>query len=196
MYQGYIVIDNKIVTAYCSSNMNEAPPEHFVEWDLDLPVAMGSDIREYDENKNLRPISERILDGLVVLPEGYKVEDENIVPKTHYDMVVEGTVALGTQEYLDHDKKEVVQGTLEECVVAGRLTESEALEIYLADFETTKLMLTKYVTSLGNNPILMGSLSQTEIQELVEYRQSILDVQAPTTYVEEIVWPAKPSSIQ
>ena len=136
MIERYIVLkDSKIVRVYETSQgidgINSSLKFEKIEDhdevrlipDYFRSARPGMDIREWDERLALRPLADRVSDGLVVVPENYKVEGESIVP-----MTVEDKVAAGTMEIPKTMKavgKEIVKMTDAEIVSNGIMTQKE-----------------------------------------------------------------------
>ncbi|HOX32043.1 MAG TPA: hypothetical protein PLB91_06910 [Spirochaetales bacterium] len=133
------VKDNKMLAAYCGplpkgTEYRKVPDgwPHFVP---------GLDVRNFDTAWSLRPLADRIAEGLVVVSEAEVVEGETIRAMTQLERYRDGL------DTLPPGKKvvETTDGTLSlepmtraEQVAAGQLTAQVAYSLDLADCEVLR----------------------------------------------------------
>ena len=104
-----------------------------VEIDEATPVAsesmmdVGMDVREFDECWNLRPLSERVADGLIEIPRGKKLVGEAFVAMTPLERYQFSVDPVPVGMVLEGDCLRCI--TLAEQVTADLITQGQADEV-------------------------------------------------------------------
>ena len=100
-------------------------------------VMKGKDIREYDENYNLRPELDRIIDGLIEAPKGKKLNEAKteLIDKTIKEKIDDGELQLSEYEIYDEDIKDIRQKNNKELcndnvITLGEFKNRKLREIY------------------------------------------------------------------
>ncbi len=87
-----VVKDNKVVGVFNGQKFGEG--RNCVDLPDDCAIFPGSDVREYDAAWNLRPLSDRVKEGLVKISPRHEVVGEEIIPKSLVKLVLEGLEEL------------------------------------------------------------------------------------------------------
>lgn len=90
-------------------------------------IDVGMDIREFDDSWIIRPLSERVADGLIEVPIGKKLVDEKFVSMTQIERYQAGVDPIPVGMVLENDNLRFM--TLAEQVAAGLITQDQADEI-------------------------------------------------------------------
>jgi hypothetical protein len=96
---------------------------------------VGNDVREFDETWNLRPLSERLADGLIPGGDRCKVVGEELVRKSPEELVRDGIdpVPVGMKLIDDARGLRFEAMTRPELVASGQMTEAEAEKLGLIE---------------------------------------------------------------
>lgn len=90
---------------------------------------VGNDIREFNGNYELLPMSER--KEYATIPEGFKIEGEEFVPMTLKERIDAGFITPSDYEIWDEELEQLRGKTLDELVADGLMTKEERFEIKL-----------------------------------------------------------------
>ena len=133
------VVDGKMVAAFCGKKPTGvkvvAVPDG---WPYFVP---GLDVLNFDTEWHLRPLADRIADGLVVVSEAEVVEGETIRAKTVLERYRDGLDQLpkGQKVVLAADGSISLEPmSRAEQVAAGQLTSQVACSLDLADCEANR----------------------------------------------------------
>ena len=161
----YIEIEGSTVTKLVNSDKDLS--DSLTPIPEDAPVSAGMDIREFNPDWTLKPLSERVEKGFIELrtanehegvPAGTVMEKlvgEEILPKTAFDLASEGALQIGADLKLDHEKQQVVPKTPYELAIEGL----EELDFYeYLDHESQTVKTATSVAELLD----AGKLSQEE----------------------------------
>jgi hypothetical protein len=109
--------DGRISEISCGSMV----PEGAVMLPADFCGVVGQRVEEFNEDWSIRPLSNRVKDGLVNLPPGYKLAGENFVPMSADELVKTGQLRLKPTEVLEGagDKAYVREKTFIELMRDG-----------------------------------------------------------------------------
>jgi hypothetical protein len=182
---------NKVKDVICSDREHEG----YVQIDDECFIGIGEDVRSYDSSWKLRPLQDRIDEGLVTLTEFEKVDGENIVTKTRYDLAKEGKILLAGNEYFDDEAKEIKSGTFQELFDLDKISQAEYEEFMANDLRMQRDIRLSKVDAIAMNPLRWAALTPSQQSELAGYRQALLDVPQQAGFPREITWPAAPDSL-
>lgn len=85
----FVVVDNNKVVMVADGQLF-GDGRNCVPVPDDCPIIQGQDIREYAEDWSLRPLGERVADGLVRLDTRLEVAGETVRPKSLVKLILEG----------------------------------------------------------------------------------------------------------
>lgn len=128
----YIVVkDNKILHNFHTTQGLEGVKksisgidyDNIIEIPIESNVLKSTDIREYDNKWNIRPISDRVTDGFVVLPRGYKLLGDSIIPMTIEELVKGKEIELPPR--FKAIGNEIIQMTDEEIISSRQATRKQ-----------------------------------------------------------------------
>jgi hypothetical protein len=188
-----IKIENNVVIDIIDSDRHH---DEYTKIPDDCFIGVGEDIRGYDSSWKLRPLQDRIDDGLITLTEFEKVDGENIVQKTRYDLAKEGKVTLSANEYLDDDAKEIKSGPIPELYAIGKITEAKYDEWAASNVRGERDRLLYKVDAIVMNPLRWAATPQEQQVELGEYRQALLDVPQQAGFPHDVYWPDTPEALK
>jgi len=92
---------------------------------------VGNDIREFDSNYELLPLSER--KDYVDIPEGMKIEGEEFVPMTVKEKIDQGLTILSDREKYDEISEQIRPKTVDELLADKIITKEQWFEIKLSE---------------------------------------------------------------
>ena len=133
------VVDGKMVAAFCGKKPTGvkvvAVPDG---WPYFVP---GTDLRSFDSDWRLRPLADRIRDGLAVVSKAEVVEGETIRAKTKLERYRDGLDQLPNGQKVVEAEDGVLSlesMTRAEQVAAGQLTAQVAFSLDLADCKANR----------------------------------------------------------
>jgi len=114
----------------------------------DTTIRQGEDIRSYDENHLLRPLQDRIDDGIIVLGSDEKVADNAIVKKSFFELIRDGIekcpegMMIETVDVNDQypDGLMLRPKTLDERIQDGEMSAEQAYTIRLDECHQNRKM--------------------------------------------------------
>ena len=171
---------------------------------------VGDDVRMFDEAWALRPLSELVDEGFIHLttategdglPTGTvleKVESEQIVRKTKYDFVKEGATELGSNEYIDEERKEVLRGDDDKLLEVGRIDKQEHYDRTAARVRgergaKIRAFGWRYARLASQERI--GVETVDSMAALDEYMQALRDVPQQEEFPYDVRWPEEPGEL-
>jgi hypothetical protein len=155
----------------------------------------GRSIKEYDKAWQIRPLADRIADGLVVVSEAEKIVGETVVAKDRLERIRDGLDSAPKGEKIVEAK----DGTLSlepmsllEQAEAGQISRetAEALQALAARADRTALLSSTDWTQAADSP-----LSADDRALWAVYRQALRDIPAQGGFPWIIEWPARPDRI-
>lgn len=173
-------------------------------------ILPGDKVQMYDKDWKLRPKQELVDEGYIKLEvaekdnienvhEGaviQKVVDNEIVYKTDYDFVKEGSKELGTYQYIDEENKQIVETMdLQLLVEKGRLTENERIQILAEQIRAdrnNKINDFEWRYARYNSEIRSGKTPTDSLELLDAYVQALRDIPQQEGFPENVVWPEEP----
>jgi len=203
----YVVVqDGKILECCCGSRQEGKDcrdvPDDFVF----VPCA---DVRLYDESWQVRPLEDRIKDGLTVVGKEEKIVDGQVVAKDRYERVRDGIDEApgGMKLATDEDGAMSFEAmTVQELVAAGQMTQETADVINATNIRAERSSLLQASDSeiaRINREIRTAQKSgtdtaalETELSSWDAYVQALCDVtEQPGFPSGEIVWPERPDGV-
>jgi polyhydroxyalkanoate synthesis regulator phasin len=161
----YAKIENDIITGiYCGNK-----PKGTVEIPDSFIGIVGQNIKEFDENYNLRPLSVRVVEQLVSIPAMHKLDGEMFVPMTDIELYKSGDKQVPLGMILDGD--ELRSATIEEQVIKGELTQEEANKLIIDKMKASILARLSEIDTLSARPlraILTDTATEYDRQKLLE----------------------------
>ena len=213
--QKYIRVANNIIKEITISSAGSLEEKGYIPVSSIQDIHVGSDVKMYDKDWKKRPLVELVEEGLVELQmagEGnslrvpddtpiQRIVDGEIIDLTIYDLAVDGLVELGDFEYIDHEKKEIIElepedpDTDRRLVELGRITEEERLiraghrVRNKRDDLITELdwRYTRYYSEQRQ-----GLDPTDDIAELDAYIQALRDIPQQEGFPDDVVWPEEP----
>lgn len=154
----------------------------------------GRSIKEYDEAWQIRPLADRIADGLVVVSEAEKIVGETVVAKDRLERIRDGLdLAPKGQKLIDDEGRLRLEDmTLEEQVRAGQITQATAdtLQALAVRADRAALLSSTDWTQASDSP-----LSADDKALWAAYRQALRDVPQQGGFPWTIQWPVRPDRI-
>jgi len=95
----------------------EAVPNEYFQGKL------GNDVREFDSNYELLPLSQR--KDYVTIPEGMKIEGEEFVPMSVKEKIDTGLIKLSDREKYDEELEQIRVKTLDELLADKIITKEQ-----------------------------------------------------------------------
>jgi len=214
------VKDNKIIKIVATDNAdklgwncNNEGCEKEGMWYKETPLPEdyvckeGDDIRMFNKDWSLRPLEDLVEEGYIELtkasendlePTGTvleKVERGQIVPKTDYDLVKEGSIELKDFQYIDEETKTIQVGDDDILLEKGRITEEEhyrrkAEEVRSERDYRIQAFEWRYAR-LGSEE-RMGKPPTDTLEDLDAYVQALRDVPDQKGFPYKIEWPEEP----
>lgn len=136
------VIDNKIIASFCGpipkgDEYKEVPDG----WPFYMPFTPNMDVRNFDASWELRPLADRIRDGLVSVSNAEVVDGETVRAKTQLERYRDGLDQLPNGKKIvasDDGTLSLKEMTRAEQVAAGQLSAQVAYSLDLADCEVNR----------------------------------------------------------
>lgn len=155
----------------------------------------GRSIKEYDEAWQLRPLADRIADGLVVVSEAEKVVGERVVAKDCLERIRDGLDPAPKGEKIVEAKDGTLSleaMTLQEQVAAGQITQATAdtLQALAIRADRAALLSSTDWTQAADSP-----LSADDRALWAVYRQALRDIPAQGGFPWMIEWPIPPDNV-
>lgn len=155
----------------------------------------GRAVSEYDEAWQLRPLADRIADGLVVVSEAEKIVGETVVAKDRLERIRDGLdPAPKGQKLIDNEGcLRLEDMTLEEQVRAGQITQAAAdtLQALAVRADRAALLSSTDWTQAADSP-----LSSDDRALWAAYRQALRDVPQQGGFPWMVEWPKRPDGIE
>lgn len=196
----YIKVEDNIVVELVSCR--DELDGDWIPVDIDGGLQVGDDVRMYDKKWRLRRDEDIMNEGLIdlakaqdhpLVPDGTiieKVVDGEIVHKTKYDYVKEGTLELGAREYINHQEKDVVvAGSVEELMEHRDLDSKTADSLKAEDVRRERDNLLLSLDNIVTNPLRWESLNNTQKKKHKTYRQKLLDLPEQKGFPWDVEWP-------
>jgi hypothetical protein len=205
MIQTYAIVkDNQILAVYetadgLSGVIAAARNEGIHDGEpMELPIGfagvVGSDLREYAPDGHLRPLEERIAEGLVVIPERYVFKEGRIQRKTDFELMRDKIEPVPEGMKLVEDEDfHLEMMTVREQVESGQITAESGLVIMSANERARRnsLLSESDWTQVADTP-----LNQDERDAWAIYRQTLRDITNQQGFPWEITWPVRPDGVQ
>lgn len=156
----------------------------------------GRAVAEYDEAWRLRPLADRIKDGLVVVSKAEKIVGEMVVAKDSLERIRDGL------DPAPHGQK-VVEGedgtlslepmTPQEQAGAGQITMETAAALLALEARADRAAL---LSSTDWTQVQDSPLSDKARARWATYRQALRDIPAQGGFPWTIEWPKRPDGIE
>lgn len=186
----YVVIENgKIVEHCCGLLQKERDcrkvPDGF-------SFNQGADIRNYDSSWSLRPLIDRVRDGLVSVSKEEKIVGENIVALDWFERIVDGIDPLPKGQKLSCDRTALEPMTIQEQVQTGQITEATGaiIQAITARAERDAILAGCDWTQTSDCPFPDDLKAAWRI-----YRQTLRDIPEQGGFPWMINWPIAPSGV-
>ena len=160
-----------------------------------FPFVAGRAVSEYDEKWKLRPLADRIADGLVVVSAAEKVVGEMVVAKDRLERIRDGLDPAPKGEKIVEAKDGTLSlepMTLLEQAEAGQISRetAEALQALAVRADRAALLSSTDWTQVSDSP-----LSAEERARWAAYRQALRDIPSQGGFPWPIQWPVRPAGI-
>ena len=150
----------------------------------------GMNVHEFNGNRTLRPLSERVGLGYVKLPEGYKLDGENVVEMTDIEKYAAGVLAVPSGYRLVDGK--LVEMTQAEKLAAGIITEAD-IESQARAKRDELLSSVEWRVTRHNSQVQLGvTPTESDIKPVLEYMQELRDLPTHEGWPEKVEWPEEP----
>lgn len=161
-----------------------------------FPFAAGRAVAEYDEEWRLRPLADRIADGLVVVSAAEKVVGEMVVAKDRLERIRDGLDSAPKGEKIVEAKDGTLSlepMTLLEQAEAGQISRetAEALQALSVRADRAALLSSTDWTQVPDSP-----LSDKDRDRWADYRQALRDVPEQRGFPWMVEWPKRPDGIE
>lgn len=159
----YVKIKDEVLQEFCEGDVL---PDNAVEVSADWNGNIGESASFYDEHLNRKSEAQLTKEGLIELPAGFKLNDDEteIVQMTDVELYGAGLKEIPSGFILDND--ELREMTTEEKLEAGLLTQSQLDAEEIAELKSY-LDSTDYVTI----KIMEGVATAEEYAEVLAKRQ-------------------------
>jgi hypothetical protein len=166
--------DNKIVRIMSGKQPDD--DEKYLDVPEQFSGQVGNDLREFDEAWNLRPLEDRLSEGLIPDGDRYKAVNEELVRKAIDELVRDGIEPPPTGKILDRgtlrdmtraELAEAGQITAEEAYRLDRVDELATLSEYLA---TTDWYVVRFVETGTTIPDEVGARRMAARERISEIR--------------------------
>lgn len=185
----YIRVENDVITGVWATD-SATLPEGAVQVPKGFTGIKGMNVHEFDDNWTLRPLSGRVSLGYVTLPEGYRLDGENVVEMTDIEKYTAGVLPVPSGCKLVGGK--LVEMTQAEKLAAGIITEEDIEEQARAERDE-RLSFVEWRVTRYNSQIQLGvTPTETDITPVLEYMQELRDLPTSTGWPENITWPELP----
>lgn len=161
-----------------------------------FPFVAGRAVAEYDEEWRLRPLADRIAEGLVLVSAAEKIVGETVVAKDRLERIRDGL------DPAPHGQK-VVEGeggnlvlepmTPQEQAGAGQITIETAAVILAMEVRADRAAL---LSSTDWTQVSDSPLSADERARWAAYRQALRDVPEQRGFPWTVEWPKRPDGIE
>ena len=211
--QKYIRVQNNIIKEITISSAGSLEEKGYIPVSSIRDIHVGADVRMYDKDWKKRPLVELVEDGFESLrvmeesnplgvPAGtprQRIVDGEIIDLTKYDFVVEGLAELENHEYIDHEKREIIEldpnggsDTDYRLFELGRITEEERLIRAARRVRWKRDSLIKEIDWRYNryySEQRQGLDPTDDITKLDAYIQALRDIPQQEGFPEIITWP-------
>ncbi len=160
---------------------------------VEVPCVLdcGRDIREYDAEYTLRPLADRVADGLVAVPPGYVADGETVREMTTVEKIKAGFMDLPPGMKIESD--ELVPMTDREMYNSGQITKDEYMMRLRAErdrrIEAIQWRIERYSQQIAAG-IVTNDSADWYCAALV-YIQALRDVPQQPKFPEIVMWPDK-----
>lgn len=156
----------------------------------------GRAVAEYDDAWKLRPLADRIADGLVVVSTAEKVVGETVVAKDRLERIRDGLDPAPKGEKIVEGEDGVLllePMTLQEQAEAGQITKetAETLQALAVRADRTALLSSTDWTQAADSP-----LSADDRALWAAYRQALRDVPQQGGFPWAVEWPTRPDGTE
>lgn len=151
---------------------------------------IGNDIREFDSNYKLLPLSQRI--EYIEIPEGMKIEGEKFIQMSVKEKIDAGLVVPSDSEIWDEELEQLRPKKLSELFADGLLKLSDYINDYVRPARNYQL---DRVDIVYCNALNLSKMSAEKVAEWDTYKQALKDLPDNVTEVKDDVmelFPAMP----
>lgn len=153
------------------------------------------DEREFDADWKLRPIKDRVADGLVVLPPDQTVDEETgeVRPKTLKESIDDGTIELQSSQKYDPETESIIPKPWPERISDGPETYDDWLNAVVRPHRDALLL---EADAIYCNPERWWGYSDEQKTTWSAYKQALRDFPAMKLQViddpGQLAWPVRP----
>lgn len=133
----------------------------------------GLNINEINENGKLKPLEQRIIEGYVALPKGFKIVDNKLVEKTLKEKIDDGDIVLSENEIYD-EKQNIIRPKTPEEMYSPEELEKMRLEQMIQE-EMQRIIRQQAIDNL----VKAGKIVADELQKIVELENGDEDTKLP-----------------
>lgn len=150
---------------------------------------------EFDSAWKLRPVVDRLAEGLIPGGERLKIINGYLIPKTHAELVRDGIekAPVGQRMVIDEDgAPRLVPMTMQEQIATGQIERETAETIMALEIRADRAALLSSTdwTQAADSP-----LSADERARWAAYRQALRDIPVQGGFPWTIQWPIRPDGI-
>ena len=159
------IVDNEIKDVFCG----EIPVTYSrrcikeVSDNLSFPY---KDVRAYNSNYTIKPVTELVSLGILTLSPSQKLEGDRIVDKTDLEMYLEGTKKV--PDGFKFDGTNLIEMTMEEKHSAGLITDVEYRDYQIAQCQSYLDSTDWYVTRLMERQVAIPDDVKAQRLDMIE----------------------------
>jgi len=190
----YIIIEGTTIAAHMCGPLPEA--DNVREVPDGWPGHIGVDIRSFDSDWRIRPLTKRIAEGLVQVSDREVVEGETVRAKNALECMRDGLDPAPKGQRLVEAKDgslSLEEMTIQEQVDAGQMAKETAAVILAANERARRgsLLAECDWTQAPDSPLPSEKAAAWKI-----YRQALRDITLQGSWPWSIGWPSSPDGVR
>jgi len=187
----YVIIEDGKTVEHCCGPLQEGRdcrevPDGF-------PFESRADIRHYDRDWKLRPLADRIAEGLVTVSEAEMVEGETVRAKTALERIRDGIDPAPDGMKVSQDGLDLVAMSIAEQIAEGKMSKATGDTIMALEARAKRgsLLAESDWTHLLDCP-----LPTEDQKKWTDYRKALRDITEQPGFPKDIEWPVRPDGVQ